>query len=186
MVEPVGWTMVEGEPDPAPIDVVEPFDLLERFRRDSSEIATSRFVRPKPGSSTGVVRACPDQIRRHRLRRRRAAGLRPSVGQVQVDFELLTGEVAQIRRAIELVLPVVADNAFIAIVVAAEEVPNGLGTALERHAAANRMSCRERRAKAACFVVFEQVEMLYHVVGVPVVDTLIELLRTRQPVRAGA
>src|SRR5438874_4407846 len=178
MVEPVGWTMVEREPNPAPIDVVEPFDLLERLRRYSSEIAASRFVRPKPGRSTGVVRARPDQIRRHRLRRRGAAGLRPRVGQVQVDFELLTGEVAQIRRAIELVLPVVADNAFIVIVVAAEEVSNGVGPALERHAAAHWLPRRERRAEPARLIVLDEVEMLYHVVGVPVVDTLIELHRT--------
>src|SRR5438067_8370018 len=179
MVEPVGWTMVEREPNPAPIDVVEPFDLLERLRRYSSEIASSRFVRPKPRSSTGVVRARPDQIRRHRLRRRRAAGLRPRVGQVQVDFELLTGEVAQIRRAIELVLPVVADNAFIVIVVAAEEVPNGVGTTLERHAAANRMPRREWRAEPARNVVLDQVEVLYDATVVTIVDTLIQLLRTR-------
>src|SRR5438477_4503084 len=146
MVEPAGWTMVEGEADPAPVDVVEPFDLLERLRRDSSEIATSRFVRPESRSSAGVVRARPDEICRHRLSRRRAAGLRPRVGQVQIDFELLAREVAQIGRAIEFVLPVVADDAFIVIVVAAEEVANGVAPTLECQAAANGMSGRERRA----------------------------------------
>src|SRR5438094_3691880 len=178
MVEPANWAMAEGEPEPAPIDIVESFDLLERLRRYTSEVATASLVRPEPGSSTGVVRARPDQIRRHRLRRRCAAGLRPRVGQVQVDFELLTGEVAQIRRATEFVLPVVTDNAFIVIVVAAEEIPNGVGTALERHTAANRLPRREWRAEPARNVVLDQVEVLYDATVVTIVDTLIQLLRT--------
>src|SRR5690349_11998993 len=178
--------MVEGESDPAPVNIVETFDLLERLWRHSSEIAASCIVRPEPRSGTGVVRARPDEICRHWLRRRCATDLLPRVGQVQVDLELLAREVAQIGVAVELIEPVVTDDAFIAVVVAAEEVPNCVGPTMEGQADTNRMPCRERRAKAARFVVLDEVEVLNPVVGVPVVNALIELIRTWAPVSAGA
>ena len=65
------------------------------------------------------------------------------------------------------------------IVVAAEEVSNGVGTALERHAAANWLPGRERRAEPARNVILDQVEVLDDAIVVSIVDTLIELLRTR-------
>src|SRR4051812_801735 len=102
MVEPMRWAMIEGEPDSRSVDIVEPFDLLERVRRDTSEIAASCLVRPESGRRAGIVRARPDQIRRHRLRGRRAARLRPRVTDVQIDFQLLAREVAQVGRAVEL------------------------------------------------------------------------------------
>src|SRR5205823_8260325 len=159
--------MVEGEPHSASVDVVESFNVVERFRCYSSQIATACFVRPKPGSSTGVVRARPNQIGRHRLRSRRAAGSRPRVRHIQADFELVAREVTQIGRATELVLPVVADDAFIVIVIAAEEVPNGLGTPLEGQTAANWLPCGKRRAEAARNVVLDQIDVLDDAVIMP-------------------
>src|ERR1043166_1734882 len=178
--------MGEGEPEPAAVDIVQPFDLLERLRRDAGEVAAPGFVAGQAAPlDTRVAGTGPHQVRGHRLGGRRGSRLRPGVTQAQVDLELFPGGVAQVAGAVELVLPVVGDDAFVPVIAAAEEIADRLGPALHGHRASNRMPGRERRPESAGDVVLDQVEMPYRAGRVLVVDAFVELRRIRQPVGAG-
>src|SRR5690242_4315135 len=184
MVEPADWLVIEGESDAAPIDIIQPLDRLEVFGHYSRQISAALVVRPEPRRRARVVRACPDQIGGHRLSRRRRARLRARVADIEGYIQLLAGEVADIRAARELVLPVVTDDALVAIVAAAEEVPYGVAASLERQHAAQRMTRGERRTEAARDIVLNQVEVLDFARGVLVIDALVDLLGVLEEVGA--
>src|SRR5438309_3345623 len=139
--------MIEGESEAAPIDIVQPLDGLEVFGHHASEVSAALVVRPEAGRRARVARAGPDQIGGHRLSRRCRTRLGARVADVEVDLQLVAGEVADVRAARELVLPVVADDAFVAVVGAAEVIPYGVAAALERQDASQWMTRGKWRAE---------------------------------------
>src|SRR4029079_13496393 len=65
-----------------------------------------------------------------------------------------------------------------------EEISNRVRAALQRCCAADGLTCGEWRSEAAPDVVLDEVEMLDFAARILVVDPLVQLLGTRQPVRA--
>src|SRR5207244_10827494 len=97
--------MSESKPEPCPVDIVQTFDLVEVFGRHAGQVAASSVIRPESGEGAGVVRACPDQVRGHRLGRRSRSDLRPPVTQMQVQSEFVAGQIAEIGGACQLLEP---------------------------------------------------------------------------------
>ncbi len=187
VVQPPVRPVSEGEPDPAPIDVVEPLDFLERLGRHPGQVAASGVVGAEPAAVlAGAVGAGPDHVGGDGLGGGSGPGLRPGVAEVEVHLELLAGGVAEVAGGVELVLPVVADDPFVPIVAAAEEVPDRVGAALDRQGTTEGNAGLERRSEAKPFVILDQVEPLDGALTVAVVHTLVEPGRVPEPVGAGA
>src|SRR5207248_2683491 len=118
---------IELDAERRALDVVEAFDAVVVLRPVELEsmaraVPTSRRRVGSCGLAPRII-ARPENRRGDRLRPGGAPGLRADCPEPEVDPELrVSGRVAEVCPAGELVLPVVVDRAFVAVVVAAEEV----------------------------------------------------------------